>query len=666
MLCTNDAFLQTLAWCLKTKCSDSYNVSTLESWWEQNVAGRMSVNQQPAPKESYQEALMMITATPNVTLHSGDVLNTTAVVDDTEYITTANGNCNFEANDIRHETYGLVLLLTGAVIPIAFSLLRFIPFPTRWRTAFYAYLIDPPAFGSRHAQPVFFGTANVPTRGQAFFIFYLIGINIILSSVGYVSSQPNSWYASEALEIASYVSNRTGVLALANLPLLVLYAGRNNILLWTTNWSHPTFLLLHRWVAILCTVEACLHSAIYLQIYLNNDGYDATSESKLPYWYWGIIATICLAILLPLSLLPIRRKLYEIFLSSHIALAVLASVGCYQHIVLRFDHQWGYETWVYIGAAVWVFDRIFRILRWAQNGVKRAYITKIDDDYLRIDIPAMSASGHVYLHFPTLTWRIWENHPFSVAGITRRHRIDDFEAGGQSTTEPASEAGSRAEDEKLATASNRQASTSPSRSNNLIGGGTRGISLFVRKQGGLTSLLASKVNVTAGLPVLVESSYNSHGVTALQESNSTPKLSSNVIFIVGGVGITAILPYITSSNPQLLGGQRKLYWGVRTPGLAKAINKIFEENAHSNDDEAESLYRKHWADVEVEISVGQRLNIRSLLEADLCDQESKDSVPTTVVVCGPPDMADAVRCVVSGLVRHQGIAVLLLEESFSW
>jgi len=54
------------------------------------------------------------------------------------------------------------------------------------------------------------------------------------------------------MEIAVYVSNRLGLLSFADLPLLMLYAGRNNILLWLTIWSHSTFLLLDRWVSYIC------------------------------------------------------------------------------------------------------------------------------------------------------------------------------------------------------------------------------------------------------------------------------------------------------------------------------------------------------------------------------------------------------------------------------
>ena len=275
-------------------------------------------------------------------------------------------------------------------------------------TKFYAYLIDPPVFGRNHAVPVL-GLAIIPTRGQALFIAYIWIINIVLSTAGYHTRDPNSWYTDAQEEIASFISNRVGVLSFANLILTVLYSSRNNILLYVTNWSHSTFLLVHRWIAVICTIQACLHSAIWLKLYIDMGAELYEPEVKEKYWIWGIIATLCLSLMIPLSIVPIRQRIYEVFLASHVILAIFALTGSLLHIWYRFTWQWGYETWIYIAFAVWGFDRLFaRPLRIARNGIKRALVTVVDDDYLRVDIPGLEASGQVYLYFPTLSWRVWE------------------------------------------------------------------------------------------------------------------------------------------------------------------------------------------------------------------------------------------------------------------
>ena len=58
---TDDAFLQTLAWCNSTHCADMPSWK-LERYWTMNVTETAEV--QPDPKASFQETLANITGTP--------------------------------------------------------------------------------------------------------------------------------------------------------------------------------------------------------------------------------------------------------------------------------------------------------------------------------------------------------------------------------------------------------------------------------------------------------------------------------------------------------------------------------------------------------------------------------------------------------------------------
>ena len=506
----------------------------------------------------------------------------------------------------------IVLLVSGSAIPIAFSLLRFVPLPGALTTKFNAWFIDPPVFGSRHKMPIA-GLFHMPTRGQAFLILYLIIINVVLSAAGFQSREPNSWYPSSSGsdgEIVTYLTNRLGVLSFANIPLLFLYAGRNNILLRLTNWSHGTFLLLHRWVAWIATLQAVLHSAIYLEKYVHTG--DHATESQLPYWVWGVAATLCMSILLPSSILPIRESLYEFFLAWHVLLSIFVLAGCYWHILERFERQWGYENWIYTAIAIWGFERAMRLARVARNGIKTARVAVIDEDYIRVDIEHVSGSGHAYLYFPTLTWRVWENHPFSVASavlppsdqpITLKHEVDV---------------------EKLGNRMDGSDSDSPERRCQLHA--KVGLTFLLRTKSGLTGQLRKH----ATLPVLVESAYGPH------EDLSEYSL---LVCVAGGVGVTACIPYLRA-HP----GSTNLFWGARSQGIVDAMAPSLDG-------------------VEQQIYIGKRMDIGEVLRKEL-----NDSATTAVVlVSGPSEMADEVRCVISELGRQKsGIKVKLLEEAFSW
>ncbi|EME84289.1 uncharacterized protein MYCFIDRAFT_133650, partial [Pseudocercospora fijiensis CIRAD86] len=623
---SNDPFLESVAYCISSRCHDVSDWR-LEQWWAKRIVGRQS--HQPPPKQTYQQTLANIISPPNSTVPSDQMLMHTTLVSDETYQSNYNADGIFEVNEATHVRYGLVLLLGGAGIPIALSLLRFVPFPRHWVSQFNAIFIDPPAFGTRHRVP-WLNTFVAPTRGQGLFITYLWVINIVLCSVGYENRWPNAWYTSPSQQTATYVSYRTGILSFANLALLVLYAGRNNVLLWVTNWSHSTFLLLHRWIAFICCLQACIHSAMLLQIYRNSPGYDYSSESQLPYWVWGIVATIGLVVLLPTSLLPIRQKLYELFLAWHVLLSFVVILGCYWHVVEAFGHQWGYETWVYIAFACWAFDRLLRILRIARNGVRHAHVTVLSDEYIRLDIPGATGTGHAYLYFPTLSWKVWENHPFSVAGIL---------LPTEGTTALSDHSCSLAADvEKPALHAVEPVISSPSPSQHGYSMMHRssyrtGLTFFIRTRRGVTSKLSFRKEV----PVLIESSY---GKTIIPDEDLHP--CANLVCIAGGVGITGILPYLFSHV-----GSSKLYWGNRTDALVASIESILQTLAPRT---------------ETTIVQGKRLELRTVLE-----QEVAVDGGTLIVVSGPASMADDVRSIVCDLVKQHKTAVIhFKEESYSW
>ena len=523
------------------------------------------------------------------------------------------------------------------------SLVRFLPLPEPLVSKFYASVVESPLFGRHHSVPVL-GLVFVPTRGQALFIAYILIANVVLCAIGYQAAQPNAWYSSSSLEIMTYVANRFGVLSFANLPLLILYAGRNNALLWLTSWSHSTFLLLHRWVAAVCMLQAALHSAIYLQIYVTGDSHEYASESQLAYWIWGIIATLCLVLLMPLSTLRIRQRLYEIFLASHVALSLLSLIGCFLHIYYRFQTQWGYETWIYVASAIWGFDRLLaRPVRLARNGLRRAYVSAVDKDYLRVDIHGLKCAGHVYLYFPTLTWRVWENHPFSVA------------AGGCQIVQGSSQTGNV--HSPLTYASGKdETHTEITSAASSTGFPVYGTTFFIRKGGGLTRSLGSFAKSGAGIPVLIESSYGTAHTSLTAESWRPSPTYPNLVFIAGGVGITALLPMLNESQTLLAPiGTTKLYWGVRSRGLVTAVESLMGRGKEMEDGQ------ERWGSINLQLSIGDRFDFETILDKELRASESG----TTVVVSGPPGMADEVRCIVMGL-KKGGVMLRYMEESFSW
>ncbi|KAI1410486.1 ferric reductase like transmembrane component-domain-containing protein [Hypoxylon sp. FL1857] len=595
----SEPFLTSVAWCIHMKCNDTL-VWKIEKWWQSYVVGNQPTD--PPPGLSYGAALASVTSPPNVTCMSGQILNEMSLADETLYTALYISIDVNQDVEIQHERFGLVVLLSGVVIPVGFSLLRFLPFPKRWSSALNGRFIYPSLLRPWRDSPISTVVGDPPTRGQALFIGYLILLNIFLSAFKY-GVHPGGfhyWWNDGPDEIMGDLANRFGVLSFANFALLVLYSSRNNVLLWLTNWQHSTFVLLHRWVARIAVLEAILHSVVFLRDWIQEDR--LTDDQVLPYWWWGCIATIAACLILPLSIPILRQRIYELFLATHVVLSILIFLGSWYHIIFRYEHQWGYETWLYVVFAVWGFDRLLRLLRMLRNGVRTAKITIIDDDYIRIDVKGIVGSGHVYLYF--LNWRVWENHPFSIAssviqrsGARYSQEVDSITGGIDVDPEKPT---------RMATSSFDQAIET-------------GMVFYLRLLDGGTKALRNK----SQLPVLIEGPYGNH-----EDLSEYPTL----LCIAGGVGVTAVLPYMRT-HP----GNAYLYWSSRTQALVDSM-KPLTHNFH------------------MEVVVGQRLDLRSIIESQLDN--------FAVVVSGPPGMMDETREIVSRIAQKK--RVKFIAESFTY
>ena len=102
---TDNAFLQTLAYCIASHCQD-IEVWDLEKYWMMNVAGT-SPNQ-PLPKASYQQTLGDMIMKPTDTVSAGDDLNKTVAVSEKDYEASHNAEDVFENMKDNHEKYGYV------------------------------------------------------------------------------------------------------------------------------------------------------------------------------------------------------------------------------------------------------------------------------------------------------------------------------------------------------------------------------------------------------------------------------------------------------------------------------------------------------------------------------------------------------------------------------
>ncbi|KAK0736038.1 hypothetical protein B0T21DRAFT_173015 [Apiosordaria backusii] len=627
------SYLTTLAWCLHDKCGKTHRMSQLQDFWETQTTRDMLQFRDRStplpPKWSYEEALLQITEPPTEEpADTSVVLNFTALVPEDEYQAQFNTAWGVTNEQELGALYGVIILVTGFGVPILLTWLYHLPFTSRLLAKITPYLIHPSSIGTYSVRPLPYLLGNAPTIGQAAYVAIFFILNVILMSINYQSRQPHLYYKSQSDEIKAYIFYRTGIAAYALLPLLILFAARNNVLLlWLTNWSHATYLLLHRWVARLFVLHALVHSFLALPIFLPQ-AHVISSD----YWAWGIAATILCVVILFASVLPIRRFSYEIFLVTHVVLSVILVVGLWYHVVLWIGlDTYGYETWIYAGCAVWFFDRAARVGRVLKNGIRKSKVLDLGNGYIRVDVPHVSFANdgpglHVYAYFPTLSlWRPWENHPFSIVPTTLmlgqksglKQRLEES-SGASSPT--AKESGVQIEVGDVEKHQGLMAAQAVP--------GNSGITLLIKKSTGITKYLQAN----DGLLTLMDGPYHN---TSTREIRHCDRL----LLIGGGIGITSLLPWI-ASHPNV-----KVCWSVK-------------ESAKCLAEEVEGVLSR----VEKEVKVGSRLDIVDLLEKEAEVGYNK----VGVVVSGPGGLCDDVRAAVVEVGKKGGTMFELDVDAYSW
>lgn len=548
--------------------------------------------------------------------------------------------------------------MVGFSVPIVLTMLGYLPFMGRVQDVIRPYIVYPSVIKRYHVQPLPFLLGNAPTVGQALFVALMTVLNVVVTAIAYHSSPSHMWLKTQWQQTVGFLMYRTGVLSYAMLPLVILFAGRNNILLWLTSWSHSTYLLLHRWVARLFLLQALLHSVLAVILYKDMGIYNV--QATLDYWAWGVAATVLGCVTLFVSALYVRQRWYELFLLAHIVIAVIIIVGCWYHVVLRFPPDGsGFTTWLYAAIAVWAFDRVARLARIIKNGVRRAKVTEIGDGYVRVDIPGVrwgaSPGRHVYVHFPTVNpLRPWESHPFSVLPTSLFHPRQQQHRQGQSPSRSSTSASDSEVKAARQDSSNPDAdiekgpattttAPTPNTEKNRLVQTTAGITLIIRRGRDLTRALpaSSPSSSSTTLLTFLDGPY--------RNNNTAPILACDrVLLVAGGIGITGVLPWLDAGHPNV-----RLAWGLKESARCLADELL----------PPALMSRVAGRDREEVVSVGRRLDVVRLLR----EERGMGWRRVGVVVCGPGGLCDDVRAEVARLGREGGGCVFVLEvDAFCW
>jgi len=714
---SDDSFLLSLAWCLHQRCNNSQDkVWILDRFWERDVQGADA-----GLKYQFSEALRIYGNGSRQVLSLGEPLKEPNEVGVENWSVAESSMADFAWVEKRHSIYGLSLLFSMILLPLILTFANSIL--TAVSPGSEGLLLSHLIYPSLFREPGFFarllGEAASLGRGQAILILFVIAMNILFMALGFRFSIPNIFFSSSTKATLVILANRSGILAFANLPVVLLYISRTNPLIRLTGWSYTTFALLHRCVAYICIAEATIHSIIYFAMHLSVLLHKFTQQ----YWNIGMLGTAVLLAMLPLSLPFVRSRWYEFFIDTHITLAIVGVVTCYYHIYTKFGHHWGYENWILLAAFIWILETLVRGVKTAVNGLRYARTEEVDDEYLVVTVEGVKGTGVAYLYFPSMGLRVWENHPFSImASAVDRHvekiekdighgeptfdlvgsededddEDDDNDDNGNDNDDegrdlhlpdrkrarsPSAELEiegpyQRQEGESFQTWVNQPSPLTPATPHS----DTAMVPEFDRDEEaglfkshsnnihnnivtGFSFLIRRERGITARifrhaltLPVLIEGPYP----TTISLSNAA-LTSPHVVCIAGGVGIAAIVPVLRIRASAGM-GRTALYFGTRSEGLVRTCGL------------AELMDRKDAVGIDVQIMVKGRWNLRQVVLREtacdgLHDRQIQRGGPgdVIVIVCGPPSMVTDVRwAVVEANQRRRNKAgiVRLIYESF--
>ncbi|KAF8672811.1 FAD-binding domain, partial [Rhizoctonia solani] len=526
-------YLSTVAWCIHSRCTSASDKQIQQYWsW---VQGNRKVTW-----PSYESVLP--TSEPPLVPEDLEVLNSTVRITDESYWAEYVTQMTFSYIERWHVRVGYILIilvvlscLIGTVQYLHLTRFYATHSTQSWRSSktmtwFKKHLVLPALFRSSHRRPVLSSMGYLPSRLAAVFLGLFFILNIIFLATPIKSVQPNTWSSSRKLEVNNYVANRAGFISFALLPLTVLLSARNNPLIAITRMTQNTYILIHRWVARICALQAVIHSVAWtIQWYWEKpDGSKFRSEAVMPYMRWGFAGTVALCLMVGFAAWPIRHRSYEFFIFLHIALGIVSLLGCWYHMDYRFADKYGYKNWLYVTFGIWGADRIVRSLRmlyisWPAltrkpNTLAQAELVPGQSALVKLTIPtrlALSAKPgqYAFVHFASL-FKPWENHPFSVAS---------WSVGGE-------DAEKGIEEDK-----NSQKGSIPS-----FTPGAPHITMIVRAHGGATGRIRDTILANRGpvvLPMLLEGPYGHPQPLDVYETQ---------VLVAGGVGITALTGYIQS------------------------------------------------------------------------------------------------------------------------
>lgn len=345
----------------------------------------------------------------------------------------------------------------------------------------------------------------------------------------------------------------------------------------------------------------------------------------------------------------------------------------YSHIKDQF--KGAYKVWCWTCVALWSSDYVIRLVRIVFVNYKvllRRDTPAIanysqDTDMIRLQVYVSSVAKtqtpgkYYFLYFGGM--RFWQSHPFSLAGVSAAGPLTQV-------VQTFDEKGAEKQAASTTTTQVAQANASDPY-----------LTFMIRPRTGMTRNLRDLITAKdksgqCRLRVILEGPYGS----AVNLSGF-----NNILFIAGGSGISAVIPYIRQifedgADTSVSNVNVRLVWAVRKEELVRDVlaNDLCRAETYPNFTQAYYVASNASGymsapgstDAASDSSGGgaddrfmrQRLRVDGVVHDYLAEVQGS----TAVFICAPAKMADDARVAVIDQAKQTDCDVQLFEEMYGW
>ncbi|ATY62451.1 ferric reductase transmembrane [Cordyceps militaris] len=261
-------------------------------------------------------------------------------------------------------------------------------------------------------------------NSQSLGAYLLLGVGIVFFAAMTLGPRPYYWPTDAKYGSSPPIATRTGWMALACMPFILLLSAKANMITALTGISHEKLNQWHAWVSWAMFVLALIHTFPFI-IYHQNVTHQLQQQWVTGgVWLTGVIALVAQTWLTFMSISWIRNKFYEFFKATHLFFAVVFVIFFFIHCGFRLT------SWDYFIAAVslYIASLVFAWVKtYFELGVRHAAQIRCDTPHsLRIAVATQAdwkPGQHVFLRFLTCGAHALTAHPLTVCSLPEPARL---------------------------------------------------------------------------------------------------------------------------------------------------------------------------------------------------------------------------------------------------